>query len=123
MHMQRSGSIVALLNQEVELFPAARPELHDPRDRSDLTQQRSPMACEQGLLGAGDRIPRQSADRLEKRRSKRVVEITRRELPRTLRQVVLDVGGELSRLQRLRSTILALRTPPHRASRTPRNVA
>ena len=58
-------------------------------------RSRGRAALEQAQLGARDAVPRQPADRLEQRRAERVVEVARRQLPRLLRQVVLDVAREL----------------------------
>ena len=78
-----------------------------------MPQNFSAMLREQPLLGPRDAIPRETADRFEERRAEWIVEIAGRQLARRLRQIVLDVSGELR--QRTRVGVCRRREHPGRA--------
>jgi hypothetical protein len=86
-------------HQRGELVAAAGTELDDqPRigERAD----RHGITFEQALFSARHLVPRQAADRFEQRRSKRIVQIFRRQRLRRRREATADVGHQ-RRIDRL----------------------
>ena len=67
-----------------EFQATARPEFDEGRERIDMRQDVVRPTLEQALLGSGDLVPRQTADRLEKRRPELAVQVVGRQLTRAL---------------------------------------
>jgi len=63
------------VDERRELFPAARTELDERRQRLDLREDLASVAREEVPLGPRHAIPRQLADGLEERGAERVVEV------------------------------------------------
>jgi hypothetical protein len=105
MHREAAARRLGGGDERRQFVSAARAELDEHRQRIDARQNLAPVAREQGALGARNRIPRQLADRLEQRRTERVVEVARRQLPRRQREVILDVAGKRLQLDTLGGAI------------------
>jgi hypothetical protein len=82
------------LEQRLQLAPVSGAELDDPSQSSDAGENLTAMIREQPALRPCDAVPRQFADGIKQGGPERIVEISRRQLPRRQLQVAAHVIGK-----------------------------